>query len=657
MIDPNSDPTGDRHTIGLNDQQRAAAQFDGQHCLILAGAGTGKTTTIVARVAHLIEQGVDPKRILLLTFTRRAAREMKQRMGRLAGSAGKDVSAGTFHRFCLTFMRRWPKFFGTTGATIIDRDDQVSLMKLARATKPQYDKLLPKAPLLVNYYSYARNTNQGMADYLQTFTDLDEPAIQAAIEVVGVYGERKRECRYLDYDDILHVFAQTLHRDAKCRDKLAAMYDHILVDEMQDTNPLQWLILDAIRNPAKLFCVGDDAQSIYAFRGADFQNVHSFTTRVQDSQVLKLETNYRSYQPILDLSNWLLKTSKLDYDKHLVSSRGAGSSPQLIDFDSEFDEADWIAEDLRQRNQDGAAYRDHMILTRTAFGCRTVEAALIENDIPYRFIGGTTLLKSAHVKDLLALLRAIDNRDDQLAWMRFLCLWPRIGEKTAAKVIPQLQLASDTAEASQLLAKYFSDKPRLAGTVAAVGKKWKTATGAVAAAVQAMEELLEEKYDRWDSRKKDLELLIRLAATHQDVSSFIETYTLDPVTESEAFHDDNDDVLTLITVHSAKGTECPVCYVIGLQPGNYPHSRSVGKASEEEEERRVLYVAMTRAMNELIMTRTMRSGGAFVPHWSRYQAEPSGGSSYLLTGVPDDLLHNDIQLPQDDFDGPIVPRF
>lgn len=643
--------------MDLNDGQRAAAEFAGEHCLVLAGAGTGKTTTIVARVAHLIDQGVDPRRILLLTFTRRAAREMKQRMGRLAGSAGKEVSAGTFHRFCLTFMRRWPKFFGTAAATIIDRDDQVSLMKLARAGKPQFDKLLPKAPVLVNYYSYARNTNQGLPEYLAKFTDMDEPAIEAAKQVISLYGERKRECRYLDYDDILHVFAKTLHRDKKLREKMAGMYDHILVDEMQDTNPLQWLILDAMRCPAKLFCVGDDAQSIYAFRGADFQNVHSFTERIENSEVLKLEVNYRSHQSILDLSNWLLKDSSLDYQKHLTSSRGAGSPPQLIDFDNEFEEADWIAEDLRQRNDGGAAYSDHMILTRTAFGCRAVEAALIENDIPYRFIGGTTLLKSAHVKDLLALLRAIDNRDDQLAWMRFLCLWPRIGEKTAANVIPQLQSAENVAAAADLLAQRFSDKPQLADSIYSVAKKWRSASGAVAAAVKVMTPLLEESYDRWDTRKKDLDLLVRLAASHKDVASFIETYTLDPVTESEAVHDENDDVLTLITVHSAKGTECPVCYIIGLQPGNYPHSRSVGKPEQEEEERRVLYVAMTRSMNELIMTRTMRSGGAFVPHWSRFQSETSGTSSYFLTGVPDDLLHSDIQMPPDDFDGPIVPRF
>lgn len=641
----------------LNDGQTAAATFEGQHALVLAGAGTGKTTTIVARVAHLLSTGVPPRRILLLTFTRRAAQEMKSRLGKVSGKDGKSVSAGTFHRFCLTFMRRWPDRFGTEGATIIDRDDQVQLMKLARAAMPQFDRVLPKAPVLVNYYSYARNTNQSLADYLGKFTDMEDDAIAAAGEVIGGYGKQKRACRYLDYDDILHVFARTLNRDDTLRRKLAGFYDHLLVDEMQDTNPLQWLILDALRDPAKLFCVGDDAQSIYAFRGADFQNVHAFTDRVADSTLLKLEVNYRSFEPVLNLSNWLLKQSPLQYDKTLISHRGEGPLPQMMDFDSEYDEADWIAEDILQRHEGGAALRDHMVLTRTAFGARTLEAALIEHDLPYRFIGGTTLLKSAHVKDLLSLLRAIDNRGDQLAWMRFLCLWPRIGEKTAAKIIPDLQSAVDMKTVAKHLSERFRDKPQIAEIVSKVHRKWSSTAAAVAAAVEALTPLLEQSYDRWETRKKDFDLLIRLAASHDNVSAFIETYTLDPVTESEVTQDDGDDVLTLITVHSAKGTECPVCYILGLQPGNYPHSRSVGKPDEEEEERRVLYVAMTRAMNELIMTRTMRTAGAFTPHWSRNYETSPGGTSYFLSDVPADLVDAQMRAAVDDFDAPIVPRW
>jgi DNA helicase II / ATP-dependent DNA helicase PcrA len=640
--------------MDFNDEQKQAATFDGKHCLVLAGAGTGKTTTIIGRVAHLIHSGVQTQRILLLTFTRRSAREMKQRLGRFHADASKKISAGTFHHFCLTYMRRWPDAFGTAGTTVIDRDDQVQLMKLARATHPESDKTLPPAATLVNLYSYARNTNQPLKDYFQKFTDMDETTMAAAIAVMGVYTERKRECHYLDYDDILHVFATRIHRDGKLREKLASRFDHILVDEMQDTNPLQWLILDALRDHAQLFCVGDDAQSIYAFRGADFKNVHAFTERVADSKTLKLQCNYRSTQEILDLSNWLLQQSPLTYDKHLVSHRGKGIKPQLIDFDDDFEEANWIAEDLSQRHGEGAAYRDHMILTRTAFGARSIEAALIEHEIPYRFIGGTTLLKSAHVKDLMALVRLVDNRSDELAWMRYLTLWPRIGEKTAAKFIPKLSSFENVEQMIAMLAKQYADKPELANVIDQVHQNWRDPAKAVRAAADGLSPLLESKYDNWDGRKKDFALLIRLASKHESVAEFIETYTLDPVTESEINHEDNDDVVTLITVHSAKGTESPVAYLIGVQPGNYPHTRSVGKSDEEEEERRVLYVAMTRAMNELILTRTLRSHGGFVPHWNRQFSAAPMSAGYFLNDLPPDLTQNEIHIDRDPFDTEII---
>lgn len=650
-----SDTEAPRTSAGstLNDQQRAAVEFDGEHCLVLAGAGTGKTTTIIRRVAHLIRGGADPSRMVMMTFTRRAAREMTHRLSRLSDSSTR-VAAGTFHNFCLTYLRRWPKWFGTTGVTILDRDDQLQLMKLSRASRSEFDSL-PKPAVLVNYISYARNTNQSIEQYLQKFTDLDEADRKHIAALGGIYHERKRECGYMDYDDILYHFASNLHQNEKLRAKLSESFDHILVDEMQDTNPLQWLILDGLRDPAKLFCVGDDAQSIYAFRGADFENVHRFDERVPASTTLKLEENYRSTQEILDLSNWLLDQSPLDYDKFLTAARGGGVRPAMHEFDSDFEEADWIVGDLKRRHDDGEGFENHMILTRTAFAARTVEATLIENDVPYRFIGGTTLLKSAHVKDLLSLLRVIDNPDDDLAWIRYLTLWPRVGDKTAAKLMATWQSPRRIDTIVEQLREKFTDKPQMAAAIAATADRWETATGAIAAATDALSNLLESKYDRWEIRSRDFELLVRLAGNHPTVADFIATYTLDPVSESEAASEDADEMVTLITVHSAKGTESPVCYLIGVEPGNYPHSRSVGSIDEEEEERRVLYVAMTRAMNELILTRTHRSGGAFVPTWSRH-VSAAAGESYFLDSVPASMV--DCQTHSSyNSGGPITPRW
>ncbi|TWT92741.1 ATP-dependent helicase [Stieleria varia] len=638
----------------LNEGQRKAAEFAGGHALVLAGAGTGKTSTIVARVAHLVQSGADARRLLLLTFTRRAAREMKYRLKSQIGAAADAIAAGTFHNFCLSYLRRWPDLFQCPELTIIDRDDQLQLMKLARATTIGTDAAFPKPADLVNYSSYARNTNRGIKTYLVEFTDLDPDTVAQVQAVLNNYTDRKRECRYLDYDDILHFFARRLHGDAVVRQKLQSRYDHLLVDEMQDTNPLQWLILDGLRDPAKLFCVGDDAQSIYAFRGADFQNVHSFAERVPDSTTLKLNENYRSTQEILDLSNWLLNQSPLKYDKELRSARGPGIKPVLLEVDDDLEEADWVATDLMDRHNGNTPWRDHMILTRTAYASRSVEAALIENDIPYRFVGGTTLLASAHVKDLLSMLRVIDNVTDQLAWMRFLMLWPRIGEKTAAKAIDGILQLTNIADAVKLLRKRLADKQEMIAAIESVIETWQKPREAIETASKVLGKILEKRYDDWDRRLKDFALLQRLASKHESVRSFIETYTLDPITESEAQRQDADDLVTLITVHSAKGTEAPVCYLIGVAPGNYPHARSIGDDAQEEEERRVLYVAMTRAKDELIMTGTMRSHGAFVPHQNRRWTSSGSSQPYFLSNLPDHLVTTDTQMLSDDFDDEII---
>ncbi|MCA9139340.1 MAG: ATP-dependent helicase [Planctomycetales bacterium] len=639
----------------LNAQQKRAAEFDGGHVLVLAGAGTGKTSTIVARVAHLTNTGIDPRRILLLTFTRRAAREMRHRLTLQIGQAAKTVPTGTFHNFCLQYLRRWPDLFECGSLTIIDRDDQLQLMKLARADIVGKDAGFPKSAELANYYSYARNTNRPVAEYLAEFTDHEGDSIERIGAVLKDYTKRKHECRYFDYDDILHLFARQLHRSRLVREKMQSRYDHLLVDEMQDTNPLQWLILDGMRDPAKLFCVGDDAQCIYAFRGADFRNVHSFTDRVPGSSVLKLEENFRSTQEILDLSNWLLDQSPLEYDKHLTAWRGAGEKPVLVELDDDFEEADWISSDLMQRHEGGDEWRDHMILTRSAWAARSVEASLIENDIPYRFIGGTQLLQSAHVKDLLSLLRVIDNPADQLAWMRYLTLWPRVGEKTAATAINHLVTLPNIKAVVEFLAGRFPANPRLAETIEECRQSWARPAAVIGAATDKMTPLLEKKYDDWDRRSKDFKLLQRLAEKHETVGEFLETYTLDPITESEVGKEDNDDLVTLITVHSAKGTEAPVCYLIGVQPGNYPHVRSIGDDDKEEEERRVLYVAMTRAQNELFLTGTIRSRGAFVPHHNRfYQTGGSSGQPYFLSDVPPHLVRTDLEIDTDPFDSPIT---
>lgn len=615
--------------------------------MVLAGAGTGKTRTIIERAAVLIGRGVDPARIALMTFTRRAAAEAKNRLETIVGQTGGLIEAGTFHRLCLLSMRRNPAYFQLAGARVIDGDDQSQLMKLARASVGKL-KELPKTAALVSILSYARNTNQPLAGHLRDHTDLDAGIIEPVMAVFAEYERRKRNMGYLDYDDILHHFAATLNGDSRVRRKIAGAYDHVLVDEMQDTNPLQWLILEALGDKARLYCVGDDAQSIYAFRGADFENVHSFTERLPDSTIFKLEENYRSKQQVLDLANWLLDSSPLKYGKKLTARRGSGVKPVLLDFYSDDDEAEWLAEDLLRRKRNGAEWSEHMVLARTAHSCRSIEAALLERKIPYRFIGGASLLQLAHVKDVLALVRCVMSPDDELAWTRYLTLWPKIGSVTAEKTVSAMRASGSISGAMQAVAAKFAGRNDILDPLNTARRRLDSPKDAIAAAVKALSGHLEDKYDRWERRRKDFKILVKMAERHRSVKAFLETYALNPISGTEA--EQSADCVTLITVHSAKGTECEVCYIVNAGPGMYPHARSCGDKDGIEEERRILYVAMTRAKDELIISRSLGGGS----QWRDYNDPRTALAEehYFLRYVPGKLV--DGRNPDDDWDIPAI---
>lgn len=627
----------------FNAEQRAAAHYAGpaRHLLVLAGAGTGKTRTLIGRVSHLIRQGAPAERLLLLTFTRRASREMLHRLRSDVGPVADQVTAGTFHHFCLQIMRRIPQAFGLETATIIDRDDAQSLLQLLRGERVEKkrQKEFPKAAQLMNYISYAKNCCLTMADYLHRYTEHDETTTKLITDIAAAYESRKQDRQYLDYDDILHLFVQGLEQRPTLREKVAKLFLHILVDEMQDTNPLQWRILELLSD-AQLFCVGDDAQSIYAFRGADFRNVHEFRQRLPNADILKLQENYRSTQSILDIANWLLAQSPLHYDKELHAHRGRGEKPVLIDFETKSDEAYWIAQDLQHRHEGGARWSDHMVLTRSAWSAKAVEGALIDHDIPYKFIGGTSLLEAAHVKDLLSLARCALNKRDELAWMRYLKFWPKIGDVTAAKVVDALLKAEAAADPLPILEATLPKRDDILQGVKLILQYRAEPQIALRVATQHMNGTYANRYDRWESRAADLRLLAELASRYKDLLTFVEAYTLDPVNNTEEDTSETDDAVSLITVHSAKGTEAPVCYCIGVQPGVYPHVRSLGDTNAEEEERRILYVALTRAQNELFITRAGEDSHT-VFHGGSYAH--SVGSPYFLEYLPPALVEHQVK--------------
>lgn len=598
----------------LNESQKKAAVHMGNHALVLAGAGCGKTKTIISRAAFLISIGVPADRIQILTFTRRSSNEIVNRVKMHFGEIGNGLNASTFHTWCTKIIRGAPNSFGLKNFTVIDRDDQLQLFKMIRGNRSKFK--FPTASQMCDLYSYARNTKSSLSISIENTLGQYSDQLEEIALVMRDYESRKKSRNYLDYDDILDIVARGIQKYEELRVWVGLQYDHILIDEMQDTNPLQWSLLEPLAKYSTLFCVGDDAQSIYGFRGADFENIHNFKNKLPNSTVFRLEDNYRSTQEILDISNWLLSASPIKYDKNLISIRGKGPVPKIYTFNNEWEEGRWIAEDILKRKHNGALWKQHMVLVRSGFSARKTEAALIAKDIPYLFIGGTKLLESAHVKDVLSVLRVVGNNKDEIGWMRYLTLWPGIGEVSAGKLTSEL-ISTDTTNAaiSWLEENGYQDVGFLM-VIKNILNVENSVSLAINRAIELMDKLLLEKYKNldWERRKNDLLFLEKLAAKHTSMLEFLEEYILDPIYNSERDNFQTDDVVTVITVHSAKGTEREVCYVQNASVGAFPSSFAIGDLKKIEEERRVLYVALTRAKNELIITRKERALSSIKNH-------------------------------------------
>lgn len=636
----------------LNPSQRLAATANGRHTLVLAGAGTGKTRTIIARAAYLVSEVTAPERILVLAFTRRAANEIVERVKCHLGESANALRASTFHTWCMSLLRRAPETFGTGGFSVIDREDQEQLFKALRSAKKGIR--LPTASQLAALYSYARNTGKTLDETLRNEApELYNSKGQIA-ELMLAYEARKKERKYLDYDDILSIVAAAFKSSEEVLEWVSSMWDHILVDEMQDTNPLQWSLLEPLSRKASLYCVGDDAQSIYGFRGADFRNVHSFKERLPEAEILRLEDNYRSTQEILDVSNWLLDASSVQYDKKLRAVKGsAGVLPKMHSFDNEHTESRWVVEDIEFKRAAGKNWKDHMILVRSTSAARSCEAALLAKEIPYRFIGGTKLMESAHIRDLLSALRIVGNPSDEIAWMRYLQLWPGVGEAKAGSALEAVLAEPNLNSALIALEKIQKMPSTCLNTLRDIARSEGNVQTALLIAAKSMEEILAKKFreQEWDRRKRDIALVANLAEKHSSLLGFIEEYVLDPVYDKELEEPEQDKAI-VITIHSAKGTESDICYVVGASAGMYPSAWTNGDPEKVEEERRVLYVALTRAREELIVTRNLFGG---VSKW-RYKNSQDSGESYFFANLPSNLVEETIHAPESITGGGGAPK-
>ncbi|MCM1221085.1 MAG: ATP-dependent helicase [Lachnospiraceae bacterium] len=644
----------------LNAQQRAAVEFNGKHLMVLAGAGTGKTRTIVARAAYLISNGIDPKRIQILSFTRKSAGEIVERVKAMLPEA-KGLDGSTFHSWCYRIIRSNPKVFAFSDFTILDESEQEDIFKFILSQNSEIaEKTRLKADVFKEVYSWGINTrcslSQAIKEVVLSEEMTDEQKDKWIAEnkqhfeaIIYQYIDYKGQHKRLDYDDLLLQIINVLKNNPDAKKHIASKYDHILVDEMQDTNPLQWNLLELFMNDCHLFCVGDDAQSIYGFRGADFKNVHSFKERVSESTVMKLEDNYRSTQEILDVSNWLIAASPLEYSKQLRSVRGTGEKPELVHFNSDWDEAGWIADDISKGIMDlEKAYSDYMVLSRTSSGTRTLQTIFTERGIPYQVFGGMKLIESAHVRDVLSTLKITANIKDELAWMRYLKLWQGIGNKTASKIIEGTKDCKTIEDCILRLKRLKLKDSATVETLEEIKDMSNNPSKALETAVGYMKNMLSSRYaSNWERKSRDFPVLVKVAESYSSITEFLGDFTLNPILNEGDIKADNSpsDVVTISTIHSAKGLEADTCYVLNVSPGVYPMARNIAKGSDEiEEERRCLYVALTRAKNRLVVTQNIRSIQCSTEKTGHGDDENPNNDTYFFNELPDNLF--EIEYPK-----------
>ncbi len=604
----------------LNPEQRAAATHGRGPLLIVAGAGTGKTATLVQRVAWLIAQGVKPERILLLTFTRRAAAEMLRRVdgilrqlaeleaSRHAPPGGQGavraarVWGGTFHAIATRLLRRYGKSIGLPpGFSIHDRGDSEDLLNVVRTELglAKTDKRFPHKGTCMAVYSRCVNARQPLKQVLQQHFPWCEQWADELKRLFDAYVDRKEAGSVLDYDDLL-LYWHALLDDAAAGATIRSMFECVLVDEYQDTNTLQSEIVYRLCPDGQgLTVVGDDAQSIYAFRAATVRNILDFPKRYPAATVATLEQNYRSSQPILEATNAVIGLAKERYTKNLWSERADGERPGLVLCDDEDDQTEWVCRQILTHREAGIDLRRQAVLFRASHHSIMLEAELARRGIPFHKYGGLKFVEAAHIKDLMAFLRLAENPRDVVAGNRVLV--PGIGPAKARQLMQVLLEAGGDFGAWSSWQPPAAAKetwPGLVEVFRSLARPGEELPAQVGWVRRFYRPLLEIKYDFPEPRLRDLEQLEQLASKYRSRQRMLQDLTLDPPSSTQDLagppHLD-DDYLVLSTIHSAKGLEWDAVYVIHAADGNIPSDMATKSSEEIEEERRLFYVALTRA--------------------------------------------------------------
>jgi ATP-dependent DNA helicase UvrD/PcrA len=606
----------------LNPEQYAVAMHQSGPMLVLAGAGTGKTRTVIYRVARLIETGVGPENLLLLTFTNKAAREMMRRVEGLIGRNIHGLWGGTFHHIGNMVLRRHCQRIGyKEGFSILDREDAKDLFDICLAEIRNKEAIVPKGAVLCDIYSLTKNRGAGIHELIPLRFPHFSHVMDEIEHVITLYDAKKQNLNLMDFDDLLTHWKKLLLEHENIREYYAAKFMHVLVDEYQDTNRLQAEIVDLLSSVQRnLMVVGDDAQSIYSFRGADFENILKFPERYPDVSLFNLTINYRSTPEILRLANQSIIHNVRQFHKELLSVRKSGDRPSFVPLKDVFQQADFVAQKIFDMHADGMTLDGIAILYRSHYQSMELQMELQRRGIPFEIRSGLKFFEQAHIKDILSFLRIMINPHDELSWKRIVKLIPGIGNVTAGKIWDAINQSGNPLDAigetGRLVPRkaldgfnLFLDLLKIMRNEEQGGLPLQPSVAIDHILKHGYEDYLYSHFPNAEDRIQDIEQMMRFALQYTSLETFVSELSLQSVSGGEVEEGDAvRECVILSTVHQAKGLEWDTVFMIGLNDGSFPSAKSL-KTGDEEEERRLFYVAATRARNDLYLCCPVASGG------------------------------------------------
>ncbi len=601
----------------LNPQQLEVVTAGKGPLLVIAGAGSGKTRTLTYRVAHLIETGIDPHRILLLTFTNKASREMLSRVEALTPFDARSIWGGTFHHVANRILRVHGERVGlASNFTILDQSDAYSILDATMLDLGHKKKegALPQGSVLHGMLSLARNMRIEIEQVLEERYPFFLEHVEEIEKIQSSYTERKRKQNLADFDDLLCLWLQLMEEDEELRNFYADRFEHMLVDEYQDTNKLQADIIDCLAaRHRNLMVVGDDSQSIYSFRGANFENIMAFPERYPDARIIKLEYNYRSTPEILGLANESIQFNTKQFRKVLQPLRKTGKEPQCLKPGDIYDQAQFVATTISELIYSGTPAGEIAVLYRAHYHSMELQMELTRRRLPFEVRSGLRFFEQAHIKDIVSYLKVLVNPQDEAAWKRILQLLPGIGIKTSQKIFSRIQATPDPLEAcleEQMQAIVPKGaRPHWGGMRETLSGLSQTGTEVSPAALikttleSGYRDLMRSKYLDADSRIDDVEQFLSFALQYDSLGDFLSELALMTSTETEEVQAEGaaQETVKLTTIHQAKGLEWSIVFVICLVEGRFPNPNNFTSLEDEEEERRLFYVAVTRGKDRLYL--------------------------------------------------------